>query len=393
MRVGFTTSGCDGGRSGIGQYATHLLKHLRRLSSEIELDVLHIAHEHSAFELAHHEGPPLPRWLRQPVLNVAWHQLGLPRWSRRRRHDVLFLPAANRRVPLWSPCPTVGTVHDLSSLHVPGKYDPARTFYITRVLPRLLRGLTRVITVSDSTKRDLVEFARVPEERISVIPLGVDTSVFFPRDPAVCGRRLHRLYGIRSPYLLYISRIEHPGKNHVRLIEVFERLKATTGIPHQLVLVGGDCERADEVHALARRSSAAADILFTGFVPNAAIPDLYGGAEMFVFPSLYEGFGLPILEAMACGTPVACAGVSSLPEVAGDAALLFDPHDSANMADIITYILTDQSARETCIARGLSRARNFSWSDTAARTLEVIHAAAHSSPASHSPAAGSGASP
>ncbi|OGG44262.1 MAG: hypothetical protein A3F84_14885 [Candidatus Handelsmanbacteria bacterium RIFCSPLOWO2_12_FULL_64_10] len=377
MKIGITTFGGDGGQSGISQYIIHLLREFASLQNGISFEVLVHEHERDLFAPDPGRMPSLGfgSGLRSPVLNVAWHQVALPGWCRRRGYDALFLPAGNRRAPAFAPCPTVGTVHDFSSLHVKDKYDPARMFYITRVLPVLIRRFSRVITVSESSKRDVVEYAGVPEGRVSVIPNGVDSRRYFPRDPEAAAARICPRYGVRPPYVLFVSRIEHPGKNHVRLIRAFERLKASGHIPHQLVLAGSDRERADEVHRVASASSCASDVVFTGFVPTQDLPDLHGGADLLVFPSLYEGFGLPVLEAMACGVPVACSNTSSLPEVAGDAAVLFDPYEEEEIAGAVRALLTDAELRRRCARLGLERSKTFCWSATARRTLDVIRSA------------------
>jgi len=160
------------------------------------------------------------------------------------------------------------------------------------------------------------------------------------------------------------------------LIRAFTRLKDSEPIPHQLVLAGSDWDRADEVHRVAEASDCAADIVFTGFASTADLPDLYCGADLFVFPSLYEGFGLPVLEAMSCGVPVACSNLSSMPEVAGDAAVLFDPYDEEAIAEAMRSLLTDSEMLGRYARQGLERSKGFSWSVTAARTLEVIRATA-----------------
>ena len=378
MKIGITTFGGDGGKSGISQYIINLLREFSSLMSGESGEVLVYEEEKNIFVPDNGDILPLcfDYRLRSPILNLAWHQVALPRWCRKRKYDVLFLPAGNRRLPLSVPCPTVGTVHDFSSLHVEGKYDPARMFYISRVLPPLIRRLTRVITVSESSKRDIVEHAGVPEERITVTPLAADSQLYFPRDKENATSRIRARYGVQPPYIFYLSRIEHPGKNHVRLIRAFARLKATRTVPHQLVLAGSDWLRADEVHRAAADSGCAAEILFTGFTPAEDLPDLYCGADLFVFPSLYEGFGLPVLEAMSCGVPVACSNLSSMPEVAGDGGLLFDPYDEEAMAETIRSVLMDANVQKHYARLGLARSKEFSWSRTAVRTLEVIRAAA-----------------
>lgn len=378
MRIGVTTFGSDKGRSGIGHYVSQLLGALPTCAPGDHIDVL--AHP-GDLELYCRQTPgltaaPLCAGLEPPALNIAWHQVGLPLRCWRRGYDVLFIPAGNRRLPAAAPCPTVGTVHDLSSLHVPAKYDPARTFYIRRVLPALIRQLSQVITVSESSKRDIVAHAGVPEERVHVIPLGVDRGRFHPRPREGCAAEVKRRLGVDRPYVLYISRLEHPGKNHVGLIRAFDRLKARTELPHQLVLAGSDWTRAEEIHDEARRARCRDDIVFTGFIPGDLLPALYGAADVFAFPSRYEGFGLPILEAMACGVPVVCSGVSSMPEVAGDAALLFDPADEGQLLDALTEALTNEDVRRRCVERGLARQARYSWETVARQTVEVLNMAA-----------------
>lgn len=379
VTIGVSCFAGDRGRSGIGRYFVSLLREFEALARPDERFELAVAAGERDLFLAAD-----PRFtalevsdrLGGPIVNVAWHLTALWVVARRRRWGVAFLPAANRRLPFAMPCPTIGTVHDLASLHVAGKYDPARTFYITRVLPGLVRRLTRVIVPSASTRDDVVRAARVPGDRIVVIPHGVDHDRFGPRDANAARERVAGRLGIRRPYLLYVSRIEHPGKNHVGLIRAFERLKASGDVPHRLVLAGGDWSGAEEVHRVAEASPVREDLVFTGFVDPADLPDLYAAADAVVFPSFYEGFGLPVLEAMACGAPVACSDRSSLPEVAGDAALLFDPADVEAMAGAMRRLVADPDLRRDLAARGLARCRAYTWRRTADQTLEAIRQAA-----------------
>jgi glycosyltransferase involved in cell wall biosynthesis len=378
MKVGISTFGGDGGKSGISQYIIQLIREFARQPDGCTFETIGYGDERSVFvpESGGIVHLPFGSHLRSPIRNVFWHQTTLPRYCRERAFDVLFLPAGNRRLPLYSPCPTVGTVHDFSSIHVPGKYDRARLFYITQVLPFLIRRLTHVLTISESSKRDIVEYARVPEEKVTVTPLAADPDVYFPRDPQEALALLSPRHAVRPPFILYTSRIEHPGKNHARLIRAFAELKRKERIPHQLVLAGTDRERAEEVHRTAEETGIAKDILFTGFVATQDLPLLYQAAGIFVFPSLYEGFGLPILEAMACGTPVACSRISSMPEVAGDAAILFDPDEEGSISSAIWSIISQADLRKDLAVRGLERSKQFSWARTAAQTLAVIRSVA-----------------
>ncbi len=361
----------------MGQYISNLVAELHNHVDENGFHLL--AHESALEEYStisvDAQRITIGEWLRTPVLNVFWHQFALPFICSRLSFDVLFLPAASRRTPIMAPCPTVGTVHDLTPFHVAGKYDHSRMFYQTRILPMLLKRLTRIIAVSESTKRDLIEFAGIPEERITVVYHAADPILFHPRNRSDALERM-RGYGVRSPYIVYTSRIEHPGKNHLRLIHAFEILKAKEAIPHQLVLAGADWTRAEEVHKAASESPVRDDILFTGYVSSRDLPELYCGADMLVFPSLFEGFGIPILEAMSCGVPVACSNTSSMPEIAGDAAALFDPLDPNSIAHGVLGVLSSADARKRMAQKGLQRAELFTWREAASRTLDVIRDAA-----------------
>ncbi|MDP8227821.1 MAG: glycosyltransferase family 1 protein, partial [Candidatus Electryoneaceae bacterium] len=325
MKIGITTFGGDGGKSGISQYIINLLREFPAVNKDDEFEVIGYYDEKDIF-ISDPDQMSVVSFgdnIRSPIPNILWHQRTLPKLCRRRNYDVLFLPAGNRRLPISVPCPTVGTVHDFSSIHVKGKYDRARMFYIKKVLPFLIKKLTWVLTVSESSKRDIVEYTKVPANRVIVTPLAANNALYHPREKKQCIANLKARMAIRSPYILYISRIEHPGKNHARLIRAFARLKEKEDIPHQLVLAGSDWGRAEEVHRIAQQSGYEKDILFTGFVKTEDVPDLYCGSDLFVFPSLYEGFGLPVLEAMSSGIPVACSDISSIPEVIGDTGILF----------------------------------------------------------------------
>lgn len=244
----------------------------------------------------------------------------------------------------------------------------------------MVRRLDHVLTVSQSTKRDIMSHCGVKDDSITVIPLAADTLSFYPQDRDLCRAHLEIEYGLKQPFLLYTSRIEHPGKNHIRLIRAFEELKRRERIPHQLVFVGPDKERSEEVHVAAVRSPYRDDIRFFGFIPGDDLRTFYCASDVFVFPSLYEGFGLPLLEAMACGTPVACSNTSSLPEVAGDAAKVFDPFLERGMADCIAMLLNIPSERETLIAKGFQRARGYTWQSTAQQTLSILRRVARRLP-------------
>jgi glycosyltransferase involved in cell wall biosynthesis len=377
MRIGISAFATDSGKSGISQYAANVVGRLIERAPHHAF-VAFINKSDAAWVQTWHPGlevVALPDRTGHPVASIFWHLASLPGMLRAHHCDLVFMPAANRRLAWSYGVPSVGTVHDFSQLHVPQKYDAARMFYIMRVLPRMMRRLTRVISVSQSTRRDLESFARVPAERIRVIHNGADLRRFTPRHRDGARSALPAELHIPERYVLYIARLEHPGKNHVRLLEAFAALRRTTDLPHKLVLVGGRWSGADVIHAKVEELGLGDLVVFPGFVPNEAIPALYAAADAFAFPSLFEGFGIPLLEAMASGTPVCAANASSIPEVVGEAGLLFDPLDVPAMTACLRRVLRDEALRRRLIAAGIERAAGFTWDTAAEATLEELEAA------------------
>jgi len=244
---------------------------------------------------------------------------------------------------------------------------------ITRkLLPSALKRLDRIIAVSWWIKQELIDITGVKENRIDVVPNGIDTQAFYPRPRGEESVVLIQPFSFRRPYVLYVSRLAHPMKNHVKLIEAFSIFKEKTRHPHRLVLAGGDSRGADTVRAAAAASPYRTDIFFTGHFPLTSLPELYSGADIVVIPSKYEGFGMGVLEAMASGVPVACARAASLPETAGHAALYFDPENSEDMADRMVTLTTNRDVSRECRRLGLEQVKNFTWDACANRTLEII---------------------
>lgn len=270
---------------------------------------------------------------------------------------------------------TVVTIHDLVSFLFPATVPRKYSLYM-RLMTRLaVRSADRIIAVSQATKADLERVLAVAPARVAVIHEAVSPVFVGPHPPEAIAATMAR-YGLRPPYLLFVGNLE-PRKNLVALIEAFTELRrrAPAGHPRlQLALVGarawlhGGILRAVEAHGLAQ------DVVLTGYVPPGDLPRLYAGAACFVFPSLYEGFGLPVLEAMAAGAPVVAARAGAIPEVAGDAALLVDARVTAELADAIESVLEDAGLRERLLARGRLRAAGFRWETVARQTLAVYEA-------------------
>ena len=287
-----------------------------------------------------------------------WTHIGLARALAQDKPDAIWVPA--HTLPLICPTPGVVTVHDLGFRHFPGAHPAQQRRYLEWSTRHSAGIAKRILADSNATRHDLITAYRVAGPRIDVVYPGRDESL--TRVDAGPVRAAHSL---QKPYLLHVGTIQ-PRKNLVRLIEAHARLRVRW--PElELVLAGAPGWLSAPILQAARADG----VRVLGAVPDSDLAGLYSGAEAFVFPSLYEGFGFPVLEAQACGTPVVCSRTSSLPEVAGDGALLVDPYDVHAIADGMRRVVTDEALRRDLIERGRARARAFSWRQAAASTLQV----------------------
>ncbi|HVM50166.1 MAG TPA: glycosyltransferase family 1 protein [Candidatus Acidoferrum sp.] len=372
MRIGFSTSVIQGGKSGIAEHVLCLLRTFSEQARMHQFVLFVLERDLPLFEFA--KGPmrlvPVSERYRPPLRDILWHQAVLPRLAKRHELDVLHVPSYRRL--LWRrPCGLVGTVHDLAAFHVPGKYDWKRMWYGRVGAAVLARRQDEIITVSETSARDISAHWRLPPERVTVIYNGINCERFSGLSQEAARAACASRFKLEHPFLFYVARLEHPGKNHVRLIRAFDAFKAQTQSPWQLGLAGGDWHGAEQIHAAVRHASAREDIRCLGFVSQADLPLLYRAAGMCVYPSLYEGFGFPPLQAMASGCPVICSNRGALREVAGTAALLVDPEDVAGIAAQITRLAADPHLRSELARRGLLQARQFDWRRAATDTLKV----------------------
>ena len=285
-----------------------------------------------------------------------------------------IFPFRVRRVP------TVVTIHDVTMLLFPEWHPSRRLALMGPALAPAASRADRIITPSHHTREDVLKLLPVEPERVVVVPEGVD-AIFKPQPEAEVAERLAPL-GLRAgEYLLFLGTIE-PRKNLARLLEAVEAAGATVGL---LVLAGGQGWNNAAIRSAIARLTRAGRVRALGYVPDDLRAPLLAGARAFVYPSLYEGFGLPPLEAMACGTPVLTSNVSALPEVMGDAALSVDPTDVSALTAALARIWGDEALRADLRARGLARASQFSWDRTARLTLDVYHAVLDEAPRSSSP--------
>jgi glycosyltransferase involved in cell wall biosynthesis len=304
---------------------------------------------------------------RRPVRILA-EQVYLPRLLKRQNDDLLFSPCniGPRRVPV----PMVITLFDLHWLLFPKLFSPLRLAYLRRALDWSARRSAAVLTISENSKKDLIRLLGVPEEKITVTYPGLDP--FFEQTPSAEEQEaLRGKYGLQQPFILFVGQM-HRRKNVLRLIRAFRLLKKQTAVPHRLVLAGGAGDGSEEIMDDIR-GPATEDILVTGGLPDSAVRALYRLASCLVYPSLYEGFGLPVLEAMAGGCPVITSNVSSLPEVAGPAALLVDPLREDELAAAMYRVLSEPGLANALREKGWQQAHKFSWENTARGTVAVFN--------------------
>jgi glycosyltransferase involved in cell wall biosynthesis len=376
MRIGISTSVIQRGKTGVAQYVLALLRACRPYTSQHQWTIFVLEEDLPLFKFAQDcmEIVTVPEKYRSPVQNIIWHQTHLPKLARKQRLDVLHVPSYRRL--LWPrPCVLVATIHDLAPFHVSGKYDWKRMFYGRVMARRLARRQDRIIAISQNTASDIMRFFHISPAKISVIHNGIDHERFFPGSRKEAQAAVFEKFELARPFILYVARLEHPAKNHLRLISAFEQFKTESHSDWCLVFAGSDWHGAEAIHAAVKRSRFASDIRPLGFVSDAALPDLYRAADTFIYPSLYEGFGLPPIEAMACNCPVICSTRGSLGEVVGSAAEIVDPQDEQAMARKLVWVARNEQERNRLRTAGLAQAQTFDWKRTAESTLKVYQRA------------------
>lgn len=291
------------------------------------------------------------------------------------RQDRPDLIHVQYNAPLFCPAPIVVTVHDVSFLEHPEYFPPGRAWQLRMTTGNTLRRAAKILTISEFSRRRLaVGFGLDPDE-IVVTPLAAQDH-FRPRNREHARDRLRARFGLERPFVLTVGDLQ-PRKNQIGLVRAFGALlRGSPHLPHALVLAGKETWFSPQVRAEIARCGLAGRVLVTGFVSEDELVDLYNAADLFVFPSFYEGFGLPVIEAMACGRAVISSNAASLPEVADAAGILVDPEDAGELVRAMRDVLVDSELRERLERLGLQRARYFSWLETARKTLDVYYAVA-----------------
>lgn len=377
MKIGIDASLVVGERAGVGFYTACLIEALAALDRR---------NKYVLYPFFYHVFDPRFKELKKPASNFAvrfsrlpekwvrclWFRSGIPRHWLIGNADVLH--STTYCCPYRHSGKLVMTIYDISFLHYPEHHTEANRIHC---LKGTLDGATmadRIIAISEHTKNDLVKYLNIPADRIVVTPLAARKD-FHPRPEPEVRQHVRERWGLDSPYLLSVGTLE-PRKNIRRLIRAFCSLPGEFQDSHQLVIAGGKGWLSSDIYRTVTKMGAASRIRFLGYVPDADLPWLYCGATCFVYPSLYEGFGLPPLEAMASGIPVVTSNTSSLPEVVGDAGLMVDPESEEDLRSAVVRVLSDSNLRREMSLRGLQRSALFSWGKTAAETLKVYESLA-----------------
>lgn len=358
MNIGISTAFLGNLRAGTWQYTQHLLQGVAARSGVTALD---------------RENRTLPG-LDSPVTTYSgggdklakliWPNFILPQRAGADGYDLIHCTTP---YGTFMPCryKNVITICDVTPLLFPGAHGRMNVWHHRFALPAILKRADRIITISECSKRDIVRVYGIPEEKVRVTLLAADERYRVDSEGAP-GESLAKL---PRPYILNVGTLE-PRKNLDGLIKAFATAKKM-GIPHKLVIAGANGWGESRIAPLLKELDVEASVVFTGFVEEEDLPHLYRRADFFVYPSLYEGFGLPVLEAMACGTPVITSNLSSIPEVAGDAAILVDPKSEAELSSAILKLAGDTSLRLIMRERGLSQSRLFSWERTVRETMTI----------------------
>ena len=365
MKIGFDARFITKQKRGIGKYSFNLLSNLLRIDNKNKY-ILYL--EKSS------DRSCLPANGELELRNIGnghstlWEQYFLPQQIKRDKLDLFHSPG--NIPPILCKTKRVVTLHDTIMFQPEmsrgsGWYD----FYLRKALSYSIGRVNRIITISNNSKKDIIKLFPRVEQKVEVIYEGVEERFEPLRDEGKMEPILKR-YGVNKPFILHFGSND-PRKNTLKVIKVYHRLAKEQNIPHQLVLLGFRQEKKTPIDFYLKKNDLTERVISISFLSENDLPNFYQGANFLLYPSLYEGFGFPPLEAMACGTPVIVSNVSSIPEIVGEAAILVNPIDESEMYKACTEVLDNRNKRRELIRKGFKRVKDFSWEKTASLTLEV----------------------
>jgi len=353
-------------RTGIENYLIYLLQSLAKIDTKNQY-WLYSPSKISAMSTKFKNRNFINKIIKFPL---AWSQFGLS-WEFFKNQpalDVFFSPAHS--VPIYCPTKLVVTIHDLAFLDFSNYFTSRDLLRLKIITKRAVQKADKIIAISQSTKKDLLRHYHLPPEKIATIYSGYNRDLFEPAPQKVISKALKK-YHINRPYLIYVGTLQK-RKNLPRLISAFAILKEKHQIPHQLVIVGKKGWLFQDIFQRVKKLKISPEVVFCGFVPDSELPALLSGADLFVLPSLYEGFGFPVLEAAACATPVVVSGVSSLPEVVGNAGILVNPMKVGDISQGIYQVISNSALKTQLSQKARLQANKFSWEKSARQTLKVF---------------------
>jgi glycosyltransferase involved in cell wall biosynthesis len=296
-------------------------------------------------------------------------EIEIPAWLRQEQADLYHLPQNGFRIPRTTSCKLVVTVHDLIPYILPEMVRPSFLKRFIMEMPEIIALSDRIITVSNAAKQDIIKLFKVAPTKIAVVP-SAPAAGYRPLPKEWVKAELRQKYQFRQPYILYVGGL-NPRKNVAEIIYAYSKIHRELPDGQLLVILGAAGRHQQKLRALADSLDLAANVIFPGFVASPDLPLLYNGADLFVYPSLYEGFGLPPIEAMACGVPVIAANTASLPEVVGEAGLLVNPRDTLKLAETMRQVLTNPALAESLSHKGLQHCKKYTWENNAAQILQI----------------------
>ena len=374
MRIGIDASCILPRKTGIGQFTMNLLREMLGLSNENGSEFIIFLNSYR------HSTPPLPMIegarvkvkkfrIPGPLLVRAWRHLHFPPIEMFTGFVDLF-HSTTGYLPPQIRGQRIATVYDLYFMRHPEHCEALGGRHFLKTMPRLLPRMDHIIAPSNATKHDLMELLKIPEEKITVIYGGVDQQRFHLVTDHSLLETMRQEYCLPRHYILSVSTLE-PRKNIEGLLIAYRQLKEILYNPPKLVLAGGKGWHGEAIRAAIRRHRLGQDVLLTGYIPDEHLPLLYNAALIFIYPSLWEGFGMPVLEAMACGAPCLVSNIPALKEIAEDAAMTIDPYNYYEMAERMKDLITSHQLREQLQQKGLVQVQKFSWRLTAQKTLRV----------------------
>jgi len=316
---------------------------------------------------------PVRSYYNRDLFNISWYFFILPYLAYKYRIDLLHLFSGNRRLTLFPFKKTLVTVHDIYHYYHKEIYTIPRYVFCKFFISTILKHHRNIIAVSRSTASDLERFLKIPKHHIQLVENGYDERRFRVFDNPNIREDIKRKYQIENPFMLYVSALDHPRKNHNRLIRAYELLKKKGNTLPELVFVGGDFCNTNRIYEEIEKYKLGEHVKIIGYVPDRDLAALYNMAEVFVHPSYLEGFGLPLLEAMACGLPVACSDIQAFRGVGGDVPVFFNPNDPKDIAAKLKMLLHNPILQDKCRQKGLDRVKRFAWKTTARKVVQIYN--------------------